>query len=53
MTIKEIKKIQKSFHSMLEECDVKLEKVRAEISEKYGYPDGFDKYAKDYEKKQS
>lgn len=50
MTIKEIKEIQKSFHSMLEQCDAKLEKVRAEIYEKYSYPNGVDKYAKDYDK---
>lgn len=50
MTTKEIKDIQKSFNSMLEECDTKLKKVRAEIHEKYGYPDGINEYAKDYDK---
>lgn len=50
MTIKELKGIQKSFNSMLEECDAKLKKVRAEIYEKYGYPHGVDRFAKDYDK---
>lgn len=50
MTTKEIKEIQKSFHSMLEECDAKLKKVRTEIHIKYGYPNGVDEYAKDYDK---
>lgn len=50
MTTKKIKDIQKSFHSMLEECDAKLKKVRTEIHIKYGYPNGVDEYAKDYDK---